>query len=323
MLKITRQLWVLFALLVFGSVAFAELDKAIFKILVQNVGGSDFHLFDYKFGPNCPSYKLCHKEIIDRVRIHVAEHAPDVVLFQEIQNREQLLVGTSEILPILPQGYQAECARGAEGFYEVCIGWNDSVFELNEGCTALETGQSGALKCTLKNLQNGKDVDFINVHPNAMFASDRKALLKDVWTKLVAVSANTIVAGDFNSYETYPINPKVPHPPAFGAVFGRVEKKYGRWPATETFYGYRKILPNGRIQNREVLGSTIILRKLDNLFANFGELAGDSVSMSLPCGNNVCIGNVDGYDWGFAAWMRPPLFGPKTDHFPILANILF
>lgn len=300
-------------------------NKTVLKILVHNVGGSDFRFFnvpDDKLRPNCPLYKLCHNEIIDRVRAHIHEHLPDVAFYQEVLSIQQLLTGTASVPPVLPQNYTVQCGRGAGNLHEICIAWSRDKFEKVDECTEISTGEGGALKCTLKSLINNRAVDFINVHPSAFFPEDRRKLLNDVWLNLVDYSKRTIVGGDFNSYETFPKNPEFPYPDSFGTVFGRIVEGYGRWQATESFYGYRKITEDGAVKYRKVSGSTIIRRKIDHLFSNFGELGSSEESIRLPCKNYVCLGNVDGYIWGFADWSSSKL-GPKTDHLPILANILF
>lgn len=300
-------------------------DKTVLKILTHNVGGSDFRIFnekDDKLRSNCPLYKLCHTEIIYRVRAHLKEHSPDVAFYQEIFSIQQLLTGTADVPAILPENYSGQCGRGAGDLYEICIAWRRDKFDSVGECISISTGQSGALKCTLKSLVNNKSIDFINVHPSALLSADRRKLLNDVWTNLVDNSQRTIVGGDFNSYETYPENSDYPYPDTFGTVFGRVVEGYGRWPTTESFFGYRKIAPDGTIKYRKVAGSTIIFRKIDHLFANFGEMSGSASCSSLPCKNSVCLGNIEGYLWGYADWSSYKL-GPKTDHLPVLANILF
>ena len=328
------RLFVLLVLLLDSELVLGQIDpsddldlepKTVLKILVHNVGGSDFSINNYledKLHPNCPLYKLCHTEIIDRVRTHLIEHAPDVVFYQEILSIQQLLIGSAEVPPILPENYTVQCGRGAGSLHEICISWRRDKFQSVGECSSIETGEGGALKCTLKSSENGKFIDFINVHPSAFLSNDRRKLLNDVWTVLVDYGNRTIIGGDFNTFETFPKNTRYPYPDSFGTIFGRTVQSYGRWKTKQTFYGYRKISVDGGVLYRKVAGSTIIRRKIDHLFANFGQLGVDADFSTMPCKNSVCLGNVDGYDWGFADW-SPHKLGPKTDHLPILANIIF
>jgi hypothetical protein len=264
-LRFTNLLGVIFFSFLLSTTGFAKDEPSTknlksVKVLVHNVGGSDF-----VFGPAggirsfCPGYKLCHSDIMERVRQHIKAHQPDVILFQEVQSKAQVLVGTSKEAPLVPADFDAECVIASGNIEEVCIAWNRNKAQLVRACDVVKYPQSGAIKCTLA--VDGTDIDFINLHPSVFNVESRELLLNKVWNELVVRGNRTIVGGDFNTEDdTYPVNEDsdVPYPPEFGTVFGRAVKKYGRWAEKSSFYGYRRLNEKAEWIIQKVSGSTII-----------------------------------------------------------------
>lgn len=299
------------------------------KLLVHNVGGSDFIL-----GPTgrvhsaCPAFKLCHPDIMERVRTQIRAHEPEVIMFQEVQSKAQVLFGSSEERPLVPAEFDADCAIASGNVEEVCISWNRNKVQLKKACEVIQLSDSGAIKCTFDVM--GTTIDFINVHPSVFDSTSRNHLLKKVWSELITKGSNTIVGGDFNTeYGTYPsslgsnLKETHPYPPEFGTVFGRSLKKYGRWAENESFYGYRRLTEKAEWVIKKVFGSTIIHRKLDHVFANFGDVKSSKIIEMMPCKNSVCLGNETNYEWIPFNFSFSAPFGAKTDHLPILSTLVW
>lgn len=74
----------------------AHADRVPLRVLTFNVGNMD--LSCHKFG-----FKLCHKDVADRIRNYIDRYNPDVVLLTEMLNSTQLLshaVGDGRLLDI-------------------------------------------------------------------------------------------------------------------------------------------------------------------------------------------------------------------------------
>lgn len=323
-----------FAILLSSSIVFSKDNfsdknfKAV-KLLVHNVGGSDFIL-----GPTggvhsvCPAFKLCHPDIMERVRSQIRDQEPEIIMFQEVQSKAQVLIGSPTEKPLVPAVFDAECAIASGNVEEVCISWNRNKVQLKKACEVLQLPESGAIKCTFDIM--GTTIDFINVHPSVFDTASREQLLNKVWNELVTKGSKTIVGGDFNTeYGTYPsslksgLNKENPYPPEFGTVFGRSVKKYGRWEEKESFYGYRKLTEKAEWVIKKVFGSTIIHRKLDHVFANFGNVKSSKIIEMMPCKNSVCFGNEPDYEWSPFNFSFSSPFGAKTDHLPILSTLVW
>ncbi len=291
------------------------------KILNLNVGGADFNLsISEGLRPVCDAFKLCQPDMIDRVRRHIARHRPDVIHLQEVYDLAQLTRGNGKHLPILPLNYQAACGFGASRLREVCLAWNSEKVKSLGLCKTIFGREGGAIRCSL---QVGADeIDFISIHPSAWYKGDQEAVIKATWSRLVRNERPTIIAGDFNTFEKTYLNSALdPYPPNFGTVFGRLKQNYGRWAPPRD--GFGKFIPGAKeeLQIETYKGTTIFGDKVDHIFANFGEPASVPESGVMPCGQVVCVGNQEGYEWGGASWSFLSSWGPKTDHLPILALI--
>lgn len=299
----------------FGQPKFANLNYV--KILSLNVGGAHFKWEPpFQIVGACPLYKLCDSKIMDRVRYHIQAHLPDVIHLQEILDPSQLFPGSAQNPALLPKNYQFVCGHGAGGLKEVCTAWNTNRVKLQKPCRTLFGQQSGAVSCTLK-IQD-QEIDFINVHPSFLHLEDRRLLIQTMWDKLVRPNWPTVIAGDFNTVkETYNSEGHAPYPPNFETVFGRIVKGYGRRPASES--GFGRLNPDGSIDSYS--GTTIFGVKIDHMFVNFGRSSNFGPELDMPCLKSVCLGNHERYQWGPAEWTFFSVWGPMTDHLPILAKI--
>ncbi len=302
--------------------------ESTIKVLTFNVGTA--HVSGFK--PDCPNFKLCHKDAIQRISELVEQTEPDILLLNETQGETQLF-GTHGNGPVLPsRKYDARCTAGHSKIVEVCVAWRTDRFQLvgqpEIACRTLAhltTQGGGAILCSLQSL-DGKipRLDLVSVHGSAAEDPSRQELYREIWNSLTQPGVPTIVGGDFNTEKctSGEADCRFPAPLEYGTLYGGHVENFGRWVPDDSFFGtYVWNIKRGRAQS-EGSKSTHYRKKLDHVFANFGEAPvaqfTEAEARKQPCTLETPswatrVPFDGGFTWFFGG------IGWKTDHYPILS----